>query len=255
MPLGVFVYFVGTAGSGKSLLTSAFKAWLEQNDIYAVTVNMDPGVEHLEYTPNVDIREWISLSEVMDEFGLGPNGAQIVAADMLAVRAKEVAEILEGFKADYFLVDTPGQIELFAFRKSSDMVLRTLEADRNVLAFLYDSGISPSPSVFISQIMLSATVHFRFWYPMVHLLTKVDLLPGYTVDKIVEWSRDPDALLSALEEEKGESYALSYELLKLLENMGLYGGLRPVSGYSLYGLEDLYAAIQDVFMAGEDLRP
>ncbi|NOZ77450.1 MAG: hypothetical protein GXO65_07335 [Euryarchaeota archaeon] len=69
MPMAVNLYFIGTAGSGKTTLTGAFKTWMDQHGFDAVTVNLDPGVENLPYTPDVDIREWISLPEVMDRYG------------------------------------------------------------------------------------------------------------------------------------------------------------------------------------------
>jgi Conserved hypothetical ATP binding protein. len=35
-------------------------------------VNLDPGAEFLPYEPDFDIREILSLSEVMSEYSLGP---------------------------------------------------------------------------------------------------------------------------------------------------------------------------------------
>ncbi|HKZ63876.1 MAG TPA: ATP/GTP-binding protein, partial [Thermoplasmata archaeon] len=72
------LYFIGTAGSGKTALTQAFRVWMESQGLDALQVNMDPGVDSLPYEPAVDIRDWIRLDEIMRERGLGPNGAQIV---------------------------------------------------------------------------------------------------------------------------------------------------------------------------------
>ena len=85
-----FIYFVGTAGSGKSTMVGAFKAWLEDNGIDSLTVNLDPGAEKLSYVPDIDIREWVSLDEVMAEYALGPNGAQITAADLMAMNVDKI---------------------------------------------------------------------------------------------------------------------------------------------------------------------
>ncbi|MCQ2070343.1 MAG: ATP/GTP-binding protein, partial [archaeon] len=110
------VYFVGTAGSGKSTMVGAFKNWLDDNEIDSITVNLDPGAERLPYVPDIDIREWISLDRVMSEYGLGPNGAQIVAADLMAVNINKISDKLDTYDTEYVLIDTPGQLELFAFR-------------------------------------------------------------------------------------------------------------------------------------------
>jgi len=48
----VFLAFlIGTAGSGKSLLTASFTNWLKTQKQKVITVNLDPGVFTLPYTP------------------------------------------------------------------------------------------------------------------------------------------------------------------------------------------------------------
>ena len=59
------IYFVGTAGSGKSTMVGAFKRWLEDNEIDSVVINLAPGAEKLPYVPDIDIRERIHLDAVM----------------------------------------------------------------------------------------------------------------------------------------------------------------------------------------------
>ena len=135
-----FIYFVGTAGSGKSTLVGAFKAWLDDNGIDSITVNLDPGAEKLAYVPDIDIREWICLDEVMAEYALGPNGAQITAADMMAVNMDKITDQLGGYSVDYVLIDTPGQLELFAFRESSKVVVDALGREDSMIV------TSPTPS-------------------------------------------------------------------------------------------------------------
>src|SRR2546422_11656188 len=80
-----------------------------------VTVNLDPGAVALLCSPDLDVRDYVNLEEIMAEQGLGPNGAQVAAADMAAMNAKELADVLETFETNYVLIDTPGQIELFTF--------------------------------------------------------------------------------------------------------------------------------------------
>ena len=55
----------------------------------------------------------------MNEYDLGPNGAQILAADLVAAQAMEVADELHALSGELMVVDTPGQVELFAFREAS----------------------------------------------------------------------------------------------------------------------------------------
>jgi len=40
-------------------------------------MNLDPAAEHFDYAPSIDIRDLISLEEVMEDLELGPNGGLI----------------------------------------------------------------------------------------------------------------------------------------------------------------------------------
>ncbi|MGB2826036.1 MAG: ATP/GTP-binding protein, partial [Thermoplasmata archaeon] len=182
------LYFAGTAGCGKSTLTGTFQQWMRNEGFDAITVNLDPGVDTLPYEPDVDIRDWIRLSEVMAEYGLGPNGAQILAADMLALNAKEVVDVIDTFNTDYVLIDTPGQLELFAFRQSSRVILDAMDRESSVLAFLFDPVVAKNPNGFVTTFLLSATVQFRLTVPMVTMIAKSDLLSESERQLIERWS-------------------------------------------------------------------
>ena len=54
-----FIFLVGTACSGKSLLTASLEKWLVGSDLSVTVVNIDPGVESPPYTSDVDIREYV----------------------------------------------------------------------------------------------------------------------------------------------------------------------------------------------------
>ena len=51
----IFVYFIGTVGSGKSTLTYNFQKWMGLRGLDTITVNLDPGAENLPYEPDVDV--------------------------------------------------------------------------------------------------------------------------------------------------------------------------------------------------------
>lgn len=249
------VYFVGTAGSGKSTLVEAFRAWAVFQGYDAVTVNLDPGVETVPYEPDVDIRDWIRLSEIMDEYELGPNGAQIVAADLIAAHVTEVGKVLETFETDFLLVDTPGQMELFTFRESSRVVIDAFGQEDGFLAYLSDPILVRSPSGLVSSLLLSATAQFRHSLPFLNVLSKADILSEEELQEVLKWSSDPYALYDALVEEGASpKQVLDVEFLKALETIGVYRRLTPISSEIPYGMEDLYTGIQAVFAGGEDLE-
>jgi GPN-loop GTPase len=168
----VSIYFIGTAGAGKSTLVAAYDRWAKQHGLSTVLVNLDPGAEQLPYTPDVDIRDWVKISEIMEENGLGPNGAQVAAADMIALNLDEVQSEIASFRADHILVDTPGQLELFVFRQSGKHIVSTLNPQRSVVAYLLDPFLARTASGFTSQLLLGATTQFRFQEPLVFLLSR-----------------------------------------------------------------------------------
>ncbi len=77
----LIVFIIGTAGSGKSLLTASLNEWLKVGKQKTATVNLDPGVLTLPYVPDIDVRNYINVNELMEKYGLGPNGALLMAAD------------------------------------------------------------------------------------------------------------------------------------------------------------------------------
>lgn len=209
----------------------------------------------LLYTPDVDVRDWISLTEVMKDTGLGPNGAQIAAADMLALNIKEVAQVVEGYDTDFVLIDTPGQLELFTFRQSSKVVIEELSGERAMLVYLYDPALAKTANGFVSSLMLSASVHFRMPYPMLPVLAKADLLQDHERERILLWGKDFYALFNALLDESIDSQTqINAEFLQALETVGAGRSLIPVSAEADEGMEDIYSAAQEVFEGGEDIE-
>ncbi|CAL5337679.1 unnamed protein product [Camellia sinensis] len=74
-------------------------------------VNLDPAAENFNYPVAMDIRELISLDDVMEEFGLGPNGGLLYCMEHLEENLDEwLTEELDNFSDDDYLVfDCPGE--------------------------------------------------------------------------------------------------------------------------------------------------
>jgi GTPase SAR1 family protein len=248
------LYFLGTAGSGKSTMVFAFQLWMNSQGLDCITANLDPGAEALQYSPDLDVRDYVSIEEIMAEQGLGPNGAQVAAADMIAMNAKELADVLETFQTNYVLIDTPGQIELFTFRASGPVLIDAFGREDSALVYLNDPALVRSPSGFISSILLNATVQFRHGLPFINVLSKADLLPEPDLERIVKWSVDSFALYEALFEEAATPKTLlDVEFLKSMETIGVYRRVYPVSSEITFGFEEIYSQVQLAFEGGEDL--
>ncbi|WP_019178751.1 ATP/GTP-binding protein [Methanomassiliicoccus luminyensis] len=249
-----YIYFIGTAGSGKSSMVQAYKEWLDNQGIDSIIVNLDPGTDFIPYEADVDIRDWINLGEVMKDYSLGPNGAQIVASDLMAVNTKEWVPAVKKMETNFALIDTPGQMELFAFRQSSTNLVEELGQEDGFLVFLSDPTLARTPNGFVSDMMLAAITQFRFSLPILNVLSKADLLTEEQLEGMGNWSRDPYALYNALtEREMSSQSVMSIEFLKAMENVGMYKELTPVSSEQGTGMEDIYNTIQQYFEGGEDL--
>ena len=112
------IFVTGTAGAGKSLLTSKIKEYYAKNGTFPITLNLDPGVGSLPYSPDIDVRDYIDLNTIMEKYQLGSNGSLIMANDLIATKIDDIQKEADTINPDYLIVDTPGQIELFAYRQS-----------------------------------------------------------------------------------------------------------------------------------------
>lgn len=246
------LFIVGTAGSGKSLLASAFSEWLKISGQDVALLNLDPGVVTLPYTPDVDIRDYVSIEKLMKEYKLGPNGALILAADLIADQVETLSSEIQEISADLTIVDTPGQIELFAFRASGPYIAKELIGESKVILYLFDSVFSSTPLNYVSNLFLSAAVYNRFLLPQIHILSKCDLLPTEKVDYIVEWSTDPEVLENSIDEElEGAKRLLSRDMTNSINRLGLHFLLVPVSAKSNEGFINLNAYLERIFAGGD----
>jgi len=250
----IYVYLIGTAGSGKSTLTYNFDRWMELRGLDAITVNLDPGAENLPYEPDVDVRDWISLKEIMDSYGLGPNGAQIACADMLALNTEDIKNSIESFKPDYVLMDTPGQLELFVFREAGKYIVKFFNPDESLIAYILDPALAKTASGFISQLLLSISTNFRLGIPQINVLSKADMLSEEELRKIKNWTKDKDDLENCmLNEEATVHREMSEGLLNLIHEFASHSEIYPTGKEDFFGLEDIYTYIQIQFKGGEDL--
>jgi len=246
------VFIIGTAGSGKSLLTAAFGEWLRMSEQDVSVANFDPGVLKLPYRPDIDVRNYVNVEDLMTKYGLGPNGALVMAADLIADQIGDLSREIEDLGSDVLLVDTPGQMELFAFRASGPYIASELTDEPKAIVYLFDTVFSRSPLNYVSNLFLSAAVYNRFLIPQVHLLSKSDLLPKEDVDKIVDWSADPTSLEDAIERKlEGTKRLLSRNMMHAVYQLGLRFLLIPISSKTNEGMISFNTALERILVGGE----
>lgn len=248
----VVIFILGTAGSGKSLLTASLNEWLKVGKQKSMTVNLDPGVLKLPYVPDIDIRDQINITDVMEEYELGPNGALVLASDLIAEEAERLGREIEDIQSDVVIVDTPGQMELFAFRASGPYIANELTTEQKAIIYLFDAVFSYNPLNYVSNMFLASAVYNRFFFPQLHVLSKCDLLPPEEITHIVDWSSHPEHLEAVIEEKlSGTRRLLSRDITRAIYRLGLQFNLIPVSGKTNEGLINIGSALERILVGGE----
>jgi GTPase SAR1 family protein len=248
----LIVFIIGTAGSGKSMLTAAFSKWLQMSKQNVAVVNLDPGALKLPYSPDIDVRDHVNVEDLMEKYGLGPNGALIMAADLIADKIEEISKEIEELDSDIVLVDTSGQMELFAFRASGPYIANELTKEPKAIVYLFDAVFSVNPLNYVSNLFLSTAVYNRFFLPQVHVLSKCDLLPKEEVDKIVDWSANPNALETSIEQKlEGTKRLLSRNVMRAIYQLGLKFLLTPISAKTNEGMINFNTFLERILAGGE----
>jgi GTPase SAR1 family protein len=248
------IYITGTAGSGKSLLTSNLLQWYIDHDNFPITLNLDPAVSELPYLPDVDIRDHIDINNIMDTYGLGPNGAIIMAHDLISTKIQDIQLEVDELNPDYILIDTPGQIELFAYRSSGNYFISNFQADNKVTIFIMDGVLVSSPINFVSLSLLSTSINLRLKTSQINVLSKRDLIVD-NLENILDWSHSDTPLLEALDKENNQEFSLlSKDVVKIISQNGLNQDLVAVSNLTMNGLIELYSVLSRILNQGEEIE-
>ena len=250
------IFVVGTAGSGKTSLTAAFTRWLEMQREDVMAVNLDPGAPSLPYSANVDVRDYIKVEDVMEEYGLGPNGGLVAATDMIRDFVEDISQDIEDFTPDICIVDTPGQMELFAFRDIGAQVAEKLTDANKGLVYLFDAGFCRDPLNYVMNMFLASAINIRFQLPQFQVISKIDLLKEKELEEMMNWAEDPDLLREAVDARlSGMNKEISQDMLEVIERMGVEFSPIAVSAKTQDGFHVLYSELQRVFTGGERFTP
>lgn len=235
------------------MFTQAYSEWLKMSKQDVAKVNLDPGAVNLPYTPDVDVRNYVNVENLMQEYGLGPNGALVMAADLIADQIESINDEIEEQKADIILIDTSGQMELFAFRASGPYITTEILKDEpKTIIYLFDAVFSANPQNYVSNMFLSAAVQNRFLHPQIHVLSKSDLLPKTQVDKIVDWSVSPQKLETAINENlEGTKRLLNLNMARVIHKLGLKFLLMPISAKTNEGMTNVNVALERLTAQGD----
>lgn len=66
---------IGAPGAGKSTYCSKLVDMFTEQGRPVIVMNLDPANDYIPFNCHIDIRELITVEDVMKKFNLGPNGA------------------------------------------------------------------------------------------------------------------------------------------------------------------------------------
>jgi GTPase SAR1 family protein len=189
---------MGPAGAGKSTFSTALIQHLQNNKRPAYYVNLDPAAEDFAFEPDLDIKDLISLEDVMDEMDLGPNGGLIYCFEFLMENLDFLTEPLEEVTEDYLIIfDMPGQIELYTHVPILPGLVKTLMHGslniRMCAAYLLEATFVIDRPKFFSGTLSAMSAMMMLEMPHVNILSKMDLVKGQVAKRDLKRFVDVDA--------------------------------------------------------------
>lgn len=248
-------FLVGTAGSGKSFLTANIIQYLQSNELNALSLNLDPGVVRLPYAPDIDVRDYIDINEIMTEYELGPNGALVAAVDLITAESEEIIQEINDLSPEILIVDTPGQMELFAFRPTGVIAAKQFGGKKNALVYLMDATLCKTPYGLINSMVLSLSVQMRFLFPQLNIISKSDILEETQLEELQDWISDFYLLEEALNiTADGTQREMGLKLAHTIDEMQLLAETLAISAKTNSNIDLLYGKLQLIWQGGEDFQ-
>ncbi|MCJ1433972.1 ATP binding protein [Xylographa pallens] len=207
------VLVMGPAGAGKTTFCSALIQHLRNNKRSCFYVNLDPAAEDFVYEPDLDIKDLISLEDVMEEIGLGPNGGLIYCFEFLLDNLDFFTEAIDPLTEEYLIIiDMPGQIELYTHIPVVPTLVRhmTRSGALNVnlcATYLLESTFIIDRAKYFAGTLSAMSAMIMLEIPHVNVFSKMDLVKGSVPRKELKRFIDPDS--SLLEDDPAEAHAVT----------------------------------------------
>ncbi|RKF60474.1 GPN-loop GTPase 3 [Erysiphe neolycopersici] len=192
---------MGPAGSGKTTFCSALITHLQNNRRSCFYVNLDPAAETFAHEPDLDIKDLISLEDVMEELSLGPNGGLIYCFEFLLENLDFITEALDPLTEEYLIIfDMPGQIELYTHIPILPTLVKHLTKvgalDVNLCAaYLLEATFVVDKAKFFAGTLSAMSAMIMLEVPHLNIMSKMDLMKGHIEKRELKRFLDPDATL------------------------------------------------------------
>lgn len=192
---------MGPAGAGKTTFCTALIQHLQTVRRSCFYVNLDPAADSFAYTPDLDIRDLISLEDVMEEMSLGPNGGLIFCFEFLLQNLDFLSTAIDPLSEEYLIIfDLPGQIELYTHVPLLPELIRFLSRSGPLnislcAAYLLEATFIVDKAKFFAGTLSAMSAMIMLELPHVNILSKMDLVQDQINKKELKRFVDPDANL------------------------------------------------------------
>ncbi|KAL8985846.1 MAG: hypothetical protein Q9205_000564 [Flavoplaca limonia] len=223
---------MGPAGAGKTTFCNALIQHLRLNKRSCFYVNLDPAAEDFSYEPDLDIKDLISLEDVMEEMGLGPNGGLIFCFEHLLQNLDFLTNALEPLSEEYLIVlDLPGQIELYTHIPVVPTLVKHLTrfGSLNVslcAAYLLESTFVIDRAKFFAGTLSAMSAMIMLEIPHVNILSKMDLVKGSVPKRQLKRFLDPDTSLLDDNNAQNPSRRLNKAVAQLIDDFSMVSFLQ-----------------------------
>ena len=125
-----------------------------------------------------DIRELITLEDVMEELHYGPNGGLIYCLEFLLNNIDWLEDELGEYYDDYLIIDCPGQIELYTHFPIIRRLCECLQRMnfRICGVYLLESQFIEDKSKFFAGVLSAMSAMISLEIPHINVMSKMDLL-------------------------------------------------------------------------------
>jgi GTPase SAR1 family protein len=166
----------------------------------------------------------ITVEDVMDELGYGPNGGLIFCMEYLLDNLDWLEESIGTYEDDYIIFDCPGQIELYThfpvMRKITDALQRW--DFRVVGIYLLDSMFVQDTAKYFAGVLTALSAMVQLEIPHINIMTKIDLIEKKGFQRHMErhYEVDPSLLLEDVNLQTSKRlFQLNEKLSYLVSNL------------------------------------
>jgi hypothetical protein len=180
----------------------------------------------------------------MKQYNLGPNGGILTSLNLFATRFDQVMTYIEkkSDTLDYVFVDTPGQIEIFTWSASGQVISESLASTfPTVIVYVIDTPRNTSPVTFMSNMLYACSILYKTKLPFVIVFNKIDVVRHDFAEK---WMRDYEAFNDALSGDQSYSSSLANSLSLSLDEFYKTINTVGVSAVTGEGVSDFFKEIE-----------